>query len=94
MFSTNTQHDSMFVKTISDLIAFALGFILVAAPIPHEINSSFTLNNILFNSDTLIYLAKTVFGGCIALFINVSGQKIIHRWKEKREAKNKGGKSE
>lgn len=93
MFYANTQQDSMFVKIISDLIAFALGFILVAAPIPHTIHSSFTLNTIITDPETLIYLAKTVFGGCIALFVNVAGQKIVHVWKEKRE-KNKGGKSE
>lgn len=85
----------MFVKIISDCIAFALGFILVAAPIPETLHSNSTTTHsiLLFISDpeTLLYLAKTVFGGCIALFINVTGQKIVHRWKEKR---NKGGKSE
>ncbi len=93
MFYANTQHDSMFVKIISDLIAFALGFVLVAAPFPQHINSSLHLNSIISNPETILYLAKTVFGGCIALFVNVAGQKIVHVWKEKRDKKS-GGKHE
>jgi uncharacterized membrane protein len=91
MFYATPQHDNMFLKIISDLIAFALGFIFVAAPFPQHLQTESTLVAFISNPDTLIYLAKTVFGGCIALFINVTGQKIVHKWKEKR---SKGGKSE
>jgi H+/Cl- antiporter ClcA len=94
MFYADTQHDNMFLKIVSDLIAFIVGFASVAISSHVNTHFSFTLENIylfITDSETLLFLLKAIVSGGIALFVNVTGQKIIHRWKEKRK---KGGKDE
>ena len=95
MFYSDTQHDNMFLKITSDIIAFVLGCISVAtSSAASDLNFSDTYNStLLFISDpnNLMFFAKTLFSGVMALGIKVGGEMIIHLWKER---KNKGGKNE
>lgn len=81
----SAQHENMFIKIASSIIAFILGS---AAAVKHpSTNLSIDLSATLLSPETLEFILRSAIGGVIGLGIKVGGDIIVHRWKSKKEKK-------
>ncbi|GEM_PF-6702910 len=81
------QHDSMILNVITNIFAFILGFAATLTGTYNSFSHSSTFLLIPLPSDTFSFLLKSVIAGFVSLLVKVSGDLIIHYYKE-RKAKN------